>query len=140
MFSRSKRWSVPALIRELAPRHPEILAPVALAEATAIARREGILVAVAELPARVRGRLLRVEEQVWIRIGRHVPRNERHIVIMHELAHFWRDDPGVMCAYSDDETVNAIEEFADIFAWAVTSPAREYVLGQNEDWLEKNRL
>lgn len=131
--SRSRRWSVPALIRELAPKHPEILQPVTLKEARTIAAREGIRIAVALLPERIRGRLVRIGDNVWIRIGRHVPHHERHIVIMHELAHFWRDDPGLMAAYMDDETVNPIEEFCEVFAWAVTSPARAFVLNKG-DW------
>ena len=103
-----------------------------LVEACAMAERERVRIAVTELPECVRGRLIRVFDEVWIRIGRHVPESERHIVIMHELAHFWRDDPGVMCAYCDDQVVNEAEEFADIFAWAVTSPARGFVLRERE--------
>ncbi len=129
---RSRRWSVPALVRELAPRHPELLRPVALDEARAIAQREGIRLIVVRLPERIRGRLVRIGERLWIQIGRHIPKHERHIVIMHELAHFWRDDPGLMTAYMDDETVDPMEEFCEVFAWAVTSPAREYVLGPED--------
>lgn len=132
MYSRSRRWSVPALVRELAPKHPEIMAPVTMKEALAIAAREGIRVAIADLPRRIRGRLIRVGDVVWIRIARHVPANARHVVIMHELAHFFRDDPGEMAAYMDDETFSRIEEFCDVFAWAVTSPARAFVIPSEE--------
>lgn len=127
---RPRRLSVPRLVREQILRHPELAVPVTLREARAIAARERVGIVVTPLPNRIRGRLTRVGERVWIHVGRHVPKGEWHIVLMHELAHLWRDDPGIMCAYSDDETVNAMEEFCDVFAWAVTSPAREYALGR----------
>lgn len=132
LFLPSRRWSVPALVREKVKRHPELARPVTHYEAYTIAAREGIAIALVALPSRIRGRLIRVGERVWIQIGRHVPRNERHLVVMHELVHFWRDDPGVMCAYADHETVNQMEEFCEVFAWAVTSPARCFVIPTSE--------
>lgn len=125
---RSKRLSVPALIRELARKHPELLRPVTMTDALTIADRERILVAVVDLPERIPGRLIRVGEQVWIRVNRSIAENARAFVVMHELTHFWRDDPGLMATYMDYETVSPMEEFCDVFAWYVTSPAREFVL------------
>ena len=52
---------------------------------------------------------------------------------MHELCHFWRDDPGVPSYHSDGETGGARDEFADIFAWLVTSPARVHMKGVREE-------
>jgi hypothetical protein len=53
---------------------------------------------------------------------------------VHELCHYWRDDPGVMSYYSDDVgPSSAREEFADLFAWLVTSPARVHIKGVREE-------
>ena len=45
----------------------------------------------------------------------------------------WRDDPGVPSYYADGKTGGKRDEFADIFAWLVTSPARVQVKGEREE-------
>ncbi len=49
---------------------------------------------------------------------------------MHELCHFWRDDPGHSCYYVNDDHIPSDSElFADLFALVVTCRAPE------RDWL-----
>ena len=114
-------------IRDLLPRHPELAEVVTWDAFTRMTHREGIVVRVVRGLSR-RARLVRIGQHVFIQIRRELPRAERVLWGMHELCHFWRDDPGVMC-YHADSGVDESEDFANVFAWAVTSPARVLVPG-----------
>jgi hypothetical protein len=63
-----------------------------------------------------------------IRINHELNSHLRTRYGMHELCHVWRDELGMPCIYADDETVtkDPKEDFADLFAWYVTSEARVY--------------
>lgn len=124
-----RRQSVPSFIRTLVPRHPELVRVVLWDDFVRIAERERISVRVVAMPEGQKGRLLRIGQHVFIQLNRLLSRDERTAWGMHELCHFWRDDPGVPCYYGDEYSQQPREEFADIFAWAVTSPARVYVRG-----------
>lgn len=126
-----RRRSVPAFIRVMAERHPELRRQVGYGEFMAIAAREGIAVRV--LPLSHPARLLRIGDKVFIQLSEHASRKERTVLGMHELCHFWRDDPGQPCYYSDEHDLRPLEEFADVFAWCVTSPARVHVRGLREE-------
>lgn len=126
-----RRRSVPYFIRTMAERHPELRRPVTYAEFCAIAAREGIPVRV--VPLSRPARLIRYGSSVAIQLSDRLPREERAIRGMHELCHFWRDDPGQPCYYDDDEAAAPLEQFADVFAWAVTSPARVFIRGIREE-------
>lgn len=127
-----RRRSVPHFIRTMAVRHPELRCPVDYAAFTAIASREGVSVRVVPtLPTPAR--LVRVGGRALIQFRRDTSRQERTVLGMHELCHFWRDDPGESCFYADEEDERPREEFADIFAWFVTSPARVHVRGLREE-------
>ena len=123
---------VPAFVRRLERRHPEFTGYVGWPEFTAICQREGLQVRVVELPDAQRGRLLRVGTHAFIQINRRLPRVDRLLVGMHELCHWFRDDPGVPCYYetADDRTPD--EEFADVFAWWCISPARDALVRRGE--------
>ena len=122
-----RRRSVPRFIREMLPKHPELADVVTWEDFTRMANREGIAVrVVAGLPRKAR--LVRFGAHVVVQVSRELTRADRTLWGMHELCHFWRDDPGVMCYHAtdgDDES----EDFANIFAWTVTSPARLHVPG-----------
>lgn len=126
-----RRRSVPGFIKTMAERHPELRVPVGYAEFLAIANREGVAVRVLPLPWPAR--LIRAGSAVFIQLADRTTHKERTVLGMHELCHFWRDDPGQPCFYADEEDLRPLEEFADIFAWAVTSPARIFVRGLREE-------
>lgn len=128
-----RRRSVPALVRRLAVRHPELERPCVWDDFVRICEREQVVVRVVDMPPKQRGRLLRVGSRVFLRLNRCLSRDERTVVGFHELAHYWRDDPGVPCYYADEGDSDSGEEFADIFAWAVTSPARVFVRGLRDE-------
>lgn len=100
-----------------------------------MARREKITVMIGILSRP--GRLIRMGEHVFIQLDKRGNREQRAAAGMHELAHYWRDDPGDVCYHvEDDAFANPAEEFADIFAWVVTSPARIFLKGvRDEDFL-----
>lgn len=129
-----RRNSVPAFIRKMAERHPEMREPVTYEGFQAIAAREHITVMHVRLsrPAR----LLRLGGDAFIQIHRSLSVVERTKYGMHELSHFWRDDPGFACYNVEDDAFKSpAEEFADIFAWVATSPARIFLPGlRNEDF------
>lgn len=136
-FSRSReslrRSSVSGFVRRMAERHPELTKVVGFREMMAMAKRDGVTVQLVSMPAAQHGQLLRIWGDVFVQINRKLTRAEQTATGMHELCHFWRDDPGVACYYSDGETGGARDEFADIFAWTVTSPARVHVPGLREE-------
>lgn len=120
-------------MRRLAKRHPEFAGIVGWPEFSAICTREGLSVRVVPLPASQNGRLLRVGSHAFIRINQELPRVDRLLVGMHELCHWFRDDPGVPCYYDVIDGRSPDEEFCDVFAWYCISPARE-ALG--DSWLK----
>lgn len=127
--SALQRKSVPLFVRSMAERHPELSAPVVWAGFCAIAERERV--AIQLLPLHRSGRLLRIGERVFVQINKALDETRRTQIGMHELCHFWRDDMSEMCYHASEEGYrDTREEFADIFAWIVTSPARAHVLGE----------
>ena len=129
-----RRRSTPALIRHLAKRHPELVRPCVWDDFVRIAEREEIVVRVVELPPWQQARMVRFGQRPFIQLSKRLTRDERTVVGFHELAHFWRDDPGVACYHAEqDDRCHPREDFADIFAWAVTSPARQHVPGIREE-------
>jgi len=120
--------SVARLHRRYRLRHPELEAPVTWASAQAIAAREHITVRVRTLPGRETGRLVRLGPHVSIHLSRRLPEHDRASVMMHELCHYWSDDPGEMCYFNDEGEPNAVEEFCERFAWYCVDPnAREFL-------------
>jgi len=128
-----RRSSVSAFVRRMASHHPELEHVVGLEEMKCISRREGIVVCFVDFPASQKGRLMRLWGRVYILLNESSTRAEQAMDGMHELCHFWRDDPGVPSYYSDGETGGVRDEFADIFAWVVTSPARAHIKGVREE-------
>lgn len=117
-----RKWSVPRFVRKMTERHPELARQVLWPGFLAIAQREGVFVRVERLSTAAR--LLRFGSDVYIQLNRSLEPNARTVFGMHELCHFWRDDPGEPCYYADDYSQHPREEFADIFAWYVTTPDR----------------
>lgn len=69
-------------------------------------------------------RIMRLGDHVTIQLRRSLSPSEMARYGMHELCHFWRDDPGEPCYYAEDEDVETEDEhFADVFAWAAVSGA-----------------
>lgn len=86
-----------------------------------MAVREGVRVQL--LPLSRPARLLRLGQHVSIQINRALDMTARARFGMHELCHFWRDDIGQPCYHAEDEWVaSELEDFAETFAWVVTSP------------------
>lgn len=128
-----RRLSYVRFLRTLVPKHPELKRPVTWDGFVAMAHREGITVRV--LPLSEPGRLVRCGARVFIQISDEIPRAERTWVGMHELTHFWRDDPGIPVYYaSADWRHAAAEDFANVFAWLVTSPHRDIPGTRPEDF------
>jgi hypothetical protein len=112
--------------RAMAARHPELANQVTWREFKTICAREGISFRVLDLsrPAR----LLRLGNRVGIQLNRSLDYTRRTREGMHELCHHWRDDLGESCLYSDDDTLQQPrEDFAETFAWYITSPARIFL-------------
>lgn len=126
-----RRHSVPAFIERMAGRHPELHGQIRWQDFLAIATREHVDVHITPLsrPAR----LIRFGQHVCIQINRAVQNPMlRTRYGMHELAHFWRDDPGEPCYHSEEEwQPSECEDFADLFAWQTTSPAGKHVRARN---------
>jgi hypothetical protein len=110
----------------MAGRHPELHRQVRWSDFEAICAREKIIVRIVALsrPAR----LVRFGQHVCIQINRAVHSSMlRTRYGMHELSHFWRDDPGEACYHAEEEWVaSESEDFADLFAWQTTSPAGKF--------------
>lgn len=117
-------------IRVMSHRHPELRAVVGWKEFETMAEREGITLEYRPLsrPAR----LIRFGERVAIQFNKTSDLRSRATDGMHELCHYWRDDPGMACYYADDASGSPSEEFANVFAWFVTSTARQFVPGLRE--------
>jgi Zn-dependent peptidase ImmA (M78 family) len=128
-----RKRNVAFFLRTMAERHPELRQPILhFRTVEAIARRERIVIQ--QLPLSRPGRLVRVDGLAFIQINKALPEAERIVVGMHELCHFWRDDSGEACYnVEDDILLTDAEEFADIFAWVATSPARIYLPGLREE-------
>lgn len=110
----------------MASIHPELRDVVQFDAFLRMAQREHVTVRVVELPPQQKGRTVRFAGRVFIQINRAMTRAEQTTTGMHELCHVWRDDPGVAAYYSDSVTGGSCCQFADIFAWFVTSPARPF--------------
>lgn len=127
-----RRKSVAHFIRMIAERHPEMREPVTWEAFEAIAKRERIDVQLGILSRP--GRLIRMGQHVFIQIDRRLTLAQRTTAALHELCHLWRDDPGEVCYHvEDDAFVSPAEEFADIFAWVATSPARVFLPGLRDE-------
>lgn len=122
----NKRESVPRFVEKMAARHPELRQPVSFDTMVRIAQRDRVVVRVVELPRAQKGRTIAIGHRVFIRINRAMSRAEQTTAGMHELCHVWRDGLRSSPYYSDEMTGGASCEFADIFAWYVTSPARPF--------------
>lgn len=117
-----REWSVPRFTRRIARRHPELQSQIRWPDVLTICEREGVLIRLERLSHHAR--LLRFGTDVYIQLNRRLDQKARTVFAMHELCHFWRDDPGEPCYYADDYSQHPREEFADIFAWYVTTPDR----------------
>lgn len=133
-----RRHDVVRFIHRMAKRHPELAQPVIWDGFVRMAKRDGIYVRTLLLsrPAR----LLRYGNHVCIQLDRRQNRTERTTYGMHELCHAWRDDPGRAFYHADDELLTPSEDFADLFARVVTSPARVFLPGLREEDFEAVRL
>jgi hypothetical protein len=121
-----RRRSVPVFVKLMAERHPEIRQQVTYEKFLAIAARDQIAVQLVTLPDRQRARTFPVGRQQYIQLNRSMAPGELATQGMHELCHVWRDKPIDGAYYSDELTGGPACEFADIFAWRVTSPARQF--------------
>lgn len=119
------RASVRRFIDRMATRHPELRQQVTHQAFLEMATRDGVLVRLASLPALQRARTFAIGDQQFIRLNRSLSIGEQTVEGMHELCHVWRDAPAGMY-YSDELTGGERCEFADFFAWYVTSPARQF--------------
>jgi hypothetical protein len=128
-----RRASVTGFVRRMAERHPELRRVVGFKEMKAMALRDGVFVRLDRMPATQHGRLVRLWNQPYVLLNRRITRAEQTMAGMHELCHFWRDDPGQASFYSDGETGGKRDQFADIFAWTVCSPARVHIKGVREE-------
>ncbi|MFL5481122.1 MAG: HIRAN domain-containing protein [Gemmatimonadaceae bacterium] len=119
-----KPLSVVAFARSLYATHPELMGPVRWQGFLRMAERSGIAVRV--VPLSRPARLIRYGQALCIQIQRELNHHLRTLYGMHELCHAWRDELGMECIYADEETVmtDPKEDFADLFAWYVTSEAR----------------
>jgi hypothetical protein len=120
-----RRRSYIGFLRAMVARgHEELKRPVSWDDAVRIAHREGISVRV--VPLSRPAQLLRIGQRVFAQVSDRIPHEQRARELVHELTHFWRDDPGVACYHSEEEWVESEQEdFANIFAWLVTSPHRD---------------
>lgn len=131
-----RRHDVVRFIQLMVERHPELARPVVWDGFVRMAARDGVNVRT--LPLSRPARLLRYGRQVCIQLNRGLSRTARTTYGMHELCHLWRDDPGQSFYHvAEDETLlSESEDFADLFAWVVTSPARVYQPGLRQEDFE----
>lgn len=120
------RPTVVDFARSLYDVHPELAQPVRWQHFLAMAGRSRI--AVRLVPLSRPARLIRYGQAMCIQIQRGLNHHLRTLYGMHELCHAWRDELGIECIYADDDTVmtDPKEDFADLFAWYVTSEARVF--------------
>lgn len=118
--------SVIEFARSLYAKHPELESPVRWQHFMDMAERSRVHTRI--LPLSRPARLIRYGHALCIQIHCDLNHHLRTRYGMHELCHVWRDEIGMPCIYADDETVrgNSNEDFADLFAWYVTSEARVY--------------
>lgn len=116
-----RRRSVPAFVARMSERHPELLQQVTLGGMLRMAARDNVAVAFVRLPRQQKARTLMLGGVPHIRINRSQSRYECTTSGLHELCHIWRDGLRSSPYYSDELTGGASCEFADIFAWYVTS-------------------
>src|SRR5687767_13366933 len=103
---------VTAFIQLIAERHPELRQPVTYHEFLAIAERESIGVGIVSLARHAR--LVLMGHSVFIQLNQSLSRAARTVYGMHELCHFWRDDPGEPCYNAEDTALaSPAENFAD---------------------------
>ncbi|MDB4906343.1 MAG: hypothetical protein JWO05_1127 [Gemmatimonadetes bacterium] len=121
--AKMRRNSVPAFVQKMQRLHPELERVVLWDDFLRICEREEVIVRI--VPLTRPARLVRYGRRVCIQLNKAISdRTLRTRYGMHELAHFWRDDPGEPCYYAEEEAVaSRSEDFADVFAWLVTSPA-----------------
>lgn len=130
-----RRKSVLRFVAALSERHPEMRQTVTWEAFEAIARRERIVVMLGVLSRP--GRLVRIGDHAYIQLDRRQTLAARTTAAMHELCHFWRDDPGEVCYHVEDDIESSdAENFADVFAWVTTSPAGVFLRhdGANGDF------
>lgn len=125
-FLRLKRYNLARFVRVMSERHPELRAQVTYDGFLAIAERERVIVQTAALPDRQRARTFAVGQHQFIQLNRSMAPGEMATQGMHELCHIWRDKPIDGAYYSDELTAGPSCDFADLFAWRVTSPARMF--------------
>lgn len=114
--------------RSLYPTHPELEHPVRWPDFLRMAERSRVAARI--VPLSRPARLIRYGNSLCIRINRELNYHLRTLYGVHELCHVWRDEFGQACVYADEETVavDSREDFADLFAWYVTSEARVFQL------------
>ena len=89
----------------------------------AIAARESVRVR--RLPLSRPGRLVRFGQQWEIQISDELSTTELAVVGTHELVHYWRDRMDEPAIYASEEWMpDPAEDFANLVAWYLTSPAR----------------
>lgn len=118
--------TVVGFAQSLYAKHPELKQPVRWPHVLQMAERSGIHVRV--VPLSRPARLIRYGSVLCIRINENLSYHLRALYGVHELCHAWRDELGISCIYADEETVakDPNEDFADLFAWYVTSEAGFY--------------
>lgn len=121
-----RQLGVVEFARSLYATHPELEHPVRWPHFIRMAARSGVSTRI--VPLSRPARLIRYGQALCIRINYELNHHLRTRYGMHELCHVWRDELGMACIYADDETVakDPSEDFADLFAWYVTSEARIY--------------
>lgn len=112
--------------RSLYPKHPELAHPVRWQHFLRMAERSRVSIRV--VPLSRPARLIRYGHALCIRVNAKLSYHLRTLYGVHELCHVWRDELGATCIYADEETVitDPNEDFADLFAWYVTSEAGFY--------------
>lgn len=122
----SRSLGVVEFARALSAKHPELEHPVRWPDFIRMSARSGVSTRI--VPLSRPARLIRYGQALCIRINYELNHHLRTLYGLHELCHVWRDEPGFACIYADEETVtkDPNEDFADLFAWYVTSEARVY--------------
>lgn len=110
-------------VAEHAGRHPELLRQVQWPDVRTIAQREGIRVR--RTPLSRPGRLVRYGNTWEIQLADDLDQSRLAVVGCHELVHFWRDRLDEPALYAgEDWEHDPKEDFANLAAWYLTSPAR----------------
>lgn len=120
-----KRKDYIPFLHAMARVHPELKRPVGWVEFIAICQRESITVRVRDLGGGQAAELVRLWGRVFIVINENTEKKERAQLGMHELTHYWRDDPKMPVYYATADWRNSPEEdFANVFSWMVTTTPR----------------